>query len=97
MVKKKPGHTPERTCIGCGKKGQKSDFLRVVRLKTGGLEVTKDPKVHGRSAYICPNERCIKTAVKKIDKAIKIKMEQKDLEKLKEKLISLIVFQGEEK
>jgi predicted RNA-binding protein YlxR (DUF448 family) len=82
--------------LGCGKKGLKDDFLRVVRLSDGNVVVTQDRKVHGRSAYVCPSEGCIKTAVKKIDKAIKINLTEERKLELKEELLSLVRQQGED-
>lgn len=96
MVKKKPGHQPQRTCLGCGRKGAKEDFLRIVRLPDGSVVVTKDRKVHGRSAYVCPVPACIKAAVKKIEKALKINLTKDSKNELAEKLLVMLQHQGDD-
>lgn len=53
-------HIPERTCIACRKKGDKSNFIKIVRDKSGQIQVEKDENLSGRGAYICKdNENCI--------------------------------------
>lgn len=60
---------PVRTCIGCGKKDEKSKFIMVSRppkssLKNS-LEVSEGKnKSGGRSVYICKSEECLKKARK---------------------------------
>lgn len=82
MVKKRPGHAPERTCVGCGKKGKKSEFLRIVKTAHDQILVTEDRKVQGRSAYICRNSDCVKLALKRISKALKKSLDAKELSRL---------------
>lgn len=96
MVKKRPGHQPQRTCLGCGRKGTKEDFLRIVRLPDGNVVVTQDRKVHGRSAYVCPVQACIKAAVKKIEKALKINLTKDSKDELIEKLLTMLQHEGED-
>lgn len=55
---------PERTCIVCRKKGDKSLFVKVVRNKNGDIAIEKDKKLDGRGAYICKNEECFAKCVK---------------------------------
>lgn len=60
---------PLRTCIGCGKKDEKSKFVMVSRPSKSSpensLEVSAGKnKSGGRSAYICKNEECLKKARK---------------------------------
>lgn len=96
MVKKRPGHVPERTCIGCGKKSAKQNFLRVVRLKDGSVIVTMDSKVHGRSAYVCPNPTCVNASIRKLEAKVKIKLSDEEKQRVKEELLKLLPGQGEE-
>lgn len=49
---------PERTCIACRIKGDKSMFLKVVLNKNGEAHLEKETKLEGRGAYICNNENC---------------------------------------
>ena len=56
-----------RTCIGCRKKDNKYNLIRLVNIN--GTELDIDNKKQGRGFYICENEECIKKASKnrKID------------------------------
>ena len=49
---------PERTCIACRKKGDKSLFLKIVSNKNGEVCLERTVKLEGRGAYICNNESC---------------------------------------
>ncbi len=55
---------PQRTCIACRKKGDKSNFLKVVRNKNGEVMLEKDKKLDGRGAYVCKNADCVKKCQK---------------------------------
>jgi hypothetical protein len=96
LVKKKPGHIPERTCISCGRKGERSSFFRVVRTKEGNVLFADDEKIHGRSAYICRREECLKLAGKKIERALKISIDPSQRKDLFEKLMQAVRVQGED-
>ncbi|MEM7579773.1 MAG: YlxR family protein [Mastigocoleus sp.] len=52
-----------RCCISCRKLGKKEEFWRIVRVFPSG-QVQLDWGM-GRSAYICPQENCLKAAQKK--------------------------------
>lgn len=56
---------PERSCIVCRKKGDKSNFLKVVLNKNGNISVETTKKLEGRGAYVCKNEDCINLCSKK--------------------------------
>lgn len=51
-----------RTCAGCGKKADKSDFLRIGKGADGAVSVSESG---GRGAYICKNRSCLELAIKK--------------------------------
>ncbi len=55
---------PERTCISCRKKGDKSLFIKVVLNKNGDIAIERDSKLDGRGAYICKSETCAKLCKK---------------------------------
>ena len=68
---------PERQCIGCGRRGRQSGFLRLALV--GGAEAARLAVVHeapraGRSAYLCPRRECIDRALarKAFEKAFRI-------------------------
>jgi len=54
-----PNHEPERTCIVCRTKGDKSKFLKIVKNKDGEVLIEKDKKLDGRGAYICKKQECL--------------------------------------
>ena len=49
---------PERTCIVCRTKRDKSEFIRIVKTKED-IVLDKTGKVAGRGAYICDSLECI--------------------------------------
>ncbi len=53
-----------RQCVGCREMKNKKEMIRVIR--TGEQEFLLDAtgKKNGRGAYICPNQDCLKKAVK---------------------------------
>ncbi len=55
---------PMRQCVGCREMKNKKEMIRVIR--TGEQEFLLDAtgKKNGRGAYICPNQDCLKKAVK---------------------------------
>ena len=55
---------PERTCIACRTKGDKSLFVKVVLNKNGEVFIEKTEKLDGRGAYICKNINCAKLCKK---------------------------------
>ncbi len=55
---------PQRSCVGCRVKKDKSQLIRVVRTPEGRLEVDLKGKSSGRGAYICPDTECLQKAVK---------------------------------
>ena len=55
---------PERRCLGCMQSFPKKDLIRVVRTPDGSVELDFQGKKSGRGAYICPQEACLKRAVK---------------------------------
>lgn len=56
---------PTRTCIVCRKPQPKKELLRVVRTPEGDVKLDFTGRANGRGAYICNNDLCIQTAVKK--------------------------------
>ena len=55
--------TPERTCVGCRRKRGQDELVRLVAEQ--GRVVKARPGASGRSAYLCPDERCLEAAEKK--------------------------------
>ena len=54
-----------RKCVGCNEYKPKNTLIRVVRVNDGTVAIDKTFKAQGRGAYVCPNDNCIKTALKR--------------------------------
>ncbi len=50
---------PERTCVGCRKRGAKSEFLRIVRSPAGEVSLDLDGGAAGRGCYVHPSPGCV--------------------------------------
>ena len=61
---KRSPHIPLRTCVGCGKKGAKHQFIRVVKDRDGNIRIDHHHSAPGRGAYVCPNKSCVNSAKK---------------------------------
>lgn len=55
---------PQRTCIVCRTKGDKQNFVRVVRGVDNSYSLDPTGKANGRGAYICNNPNCIQKCLK---------------------------------
>lgn len=51
--------TPQRTCISCRAKGDKSNFIRIVKTADGNFFLDAAGKSDGRGAYVCNNSQCM--------------------------------------
>lgn len=83
MLKNNMKHLPTRTCIACGVKKGKNEFIRIVK-KDNDIEVDKTGKSEGRGAYICDSVDCFNKAYKfkKIEKTFRMKIDDKVYERL---------------
>ena len=68
---------PERTCIGCNEKKDKSNLLRIVKSSDGNINIDNTGKLNGRGAYICKNIDCLEKAMKSksLEKSFKMKID----------------------
>ena len=55
---------PQRTCIGCNVKKDKTELIRIVKNKENEISIDKTGKQDGRGAYICNNIQCLEKAIK---------------------------------
>ena len=56
----------KRKCVGCGQIKNRDEMIKITRRNTDGVAViNSDSKIFGRSAYLCYNQSCIETALKK--------------------------------
>lgn len=63
-----------RKCQGCAKVSGRENFIKIT-LNNGKLYINPSSKILGRSMYVCPDIKCIKTLIKKkrITNALKFK------------------------
>ena len=59
-----PKKIPMRQCLGCREMKPKRELMRVVRGTDGSVSLDFRGKAPGRGAYVCPDETCLKKAVK---------------------------------
>jgi len=66
-------HTPVRTCIGCGLKGKKRDFIRLVNSDPEVISIDNDGFLSGRGVYLCRTPTCLDKVFKgnRIEKAFR--------------------------
>ena len=69
---------PQRTCIGCNVKKDKSEFIRIVKDNMNNISIDRTGKANGRGAYICDNIECLDKAIKskKIEKSFKMQIDE---------------------
>ena len=63
-----------RKCISCGCLKQRSELIKITRVKdSGNVVIEPGSKIFGRSVYLCYNQECINMAFKKnkINKVLK--------------------------
>lgn len=62
----------ERTCLGCGQKGLKSDLYRLVRIDDGRIVYDESGRIAGRGAYVCSRD-CLEhsLSIGKLSRALK--------------------------
>lgn len=75
---------PERTCVGCGIKNEKNQFVRIVK-HNNSVDIDKTGKKDGRGAYICNNIECVNKAykTKRLERSFKMKINDEFYERLK--------------
>ncbi len=59
------GANNTRTCVACGTKGDKAEFLRYVLSPDGVLVCDVRQKIQSRGVYVCANKTCMTKAIKK--------------------------------
>lgn len=75
-----------RMCVGCREMKPKRELLRVVKSPEGEISLDPVGKKPGRGAYVCPDEACLKRAIK-----------TRQLERALETAIDPAVIEGLEK
>ena len=79
---------PMRQCTGCREMKSKRDMIRVVRSPQGEISLDFKGKSPGRGAYVCPNQDCLKKAIKSrgIERALDVKLPEEIYAELMERM-----------
>lgn len=74
----------QRCCVGCKKKGEKSEFIRLY-MKDDKLTIDENHSADGRGAYLCNDISCMEKAIAKraIQRTLRSKISTSDLEEIK--------------
>lgn len=69
---------PQRTCMGCNEKKNKTEFIRIVKNKNNEVNIDLTGKMEGRGAYICNQKKCLEKAIKskRLDRVLDIKISE---------------------
>ena len=78
-------------CVGCRIMKEKRELVRVVRAEDGKAHIDPTGKMNGRGAYICPDEQCLKRAVKSraLERALEISVSPETMEQLAARIAAL--------
>ena len=76
---------PQRTCMGCNEKKDKSELIRIVKNKENEISIDKTGKAQGRGAYICDDVKCLDKVIKtkRIEKIFDMKISEEIYENLR--------------
>ena len=78
-----------RKCVSCGSYKKKEELIKITKEgKTGEIYINPKTGICGRSCYICRDENCIKTAIKKLK--ISKNLRKNLSEDIKEKIITVL-------
>ena len=79
---------PMRQCLGCREMKPKKELIRVVRSPEGEISLGFKGKASGRGAYVCPDPRCLKKAIKAraLERAFSAQIPQEIYERLESQM-----------
>ena len=79
---------PMRQCLGCREMKPKKELIRVVRSPEGEISLDFKGKASGRGAYVCPDPRCLKKAIKAraLERAFAAQIPQEIYERLESQM-----------
>ena len=74
----------KRKCIACGELKPREELIKITKEhKSGNIVIQPDSTTFGRSVYLCYNQECINTVLKKgINKPLKASISREDLKGL---------------
>lgn len=59
-------HIPRRTCVSCGRTGDKQTFLRIAGRPGGAWGIDPEGRKPGRGIYLCREEKCIRRFARRL-------------------------------
>ena len=76
---------PQRTCMGCNSKKDKTDLIRIVKNKENQISIDKTGKQEGRGAYLCNDIQCLERVIKskRLEKIFDMKISEEIYENLR--------------
>ena len=79
---------PMRQCLGCREMKPKKELIRVVRSPEGEISLDFKGKASGRGAYVCPDPKCLKKAIKAraLERAFSAQIPQEIYERLESQM-----------
>ena len=79
---------PQRQCMGCRERKEKRELIRVVRAPDGTVSLDFRGKAPGRGAYICPNQACLKKALrsKALDRSLEVTIPEEIYARLEQEM-----------
>ena len=75
----------ERTCMGCNKKKNQKELIRITKTKNNLVEIDLEGKKEGRGAYICKDIKCFENILKtkRLERILNCKIDKEFYEKLR--------------
>lgn len=55
----KSNHRPVRTCLGCMRRDEKTNLVRIAALREGVAEVDPEARIEGRGGYLHVRPECL--------------------------------------
>ena len=85
-------HIPIRTCIGCGLKGNKREFIRLVKTGSGSVSIDIEEFLPGRGVYLCRTLVCLGKAFNgnRLERSLRIQIVGTDRIRIKEQLVESV-------
>ena len=79
---------PLRRCNGCGEMKPKKELIRVIHTPEDTIELDLTGKKNGRGAYVCPNEECLRLAVRShaIERSLSVTIPEELYERLRKEI-----------
>ena len=79
-----------RTCIGCRGKFSQKTLIRFVSQRNETLQIDNQKQLHGRGAYVCRSQSCIRKAFKsprRINALLRVRLTNVVIQRFEEVLL----------